>query len=73
MSKKSGQKKSVQFSNTGDEFFEIPNHAWTTKLSENTPAYRNPEERSIQCVAPTSSISRPNYEGNFTLVKHSDY
>jgi len=56
------KKKSVQFSDTGDEFFEIPNHAWTTKLSENTPAYRVPEERSLHSVAPASSISRPNYE-----------
>jgi len=60
--KKSGQKKSVQFSNAGDEFFEIHNHAWTTKLSaENT--HRNLDERTMHCVAPPSSISRPNYEG----------
>lgn len=57
-------KKTVQFSKSKDEVFFDSKNAWTKSLDEIAPTvYRNPEERSVQCVAPPSTLSRPNYEG----------
>lgn len=65
-------KKSVKFSNDSDEvFFEISQNAWTPNLNEATPVYRNPAERNAQCVAPPSTLSRPNYEGKLSYLNES--
>lgn len=54
--------KAVKFSEKTD-FFEISQQAWTPQLEEVQHVYRNPSERSVMCVAPPSTLSRPNYEG----------
>jgi hypothetical protein len=59
-------KKNVQFSsNTEYEVsnsFDTSQHASKTDLSN--PVYKSPHERTLDCVAPSSSMVRPNYEGN---------
>jgi hypothetical protein len=64
------QKKSVQFSAGLDDSFNTTKAGLTPSINRLAPQYRNPEERSTQAqaVAPPSSISRPNYEGNFVLL-----
>jgi hypothetical protein len=55
------ERKKVQFS-AEEETFKT-NIAFTPSLARN-PIYVAPEERSIECVAPSnSSITRPHYEG----------
>lgn len=53
--------KAVKFSEKTD-FFEISQQAWTPQLEEIQHVYRNPSERPAMCVAPPSTLSRPNYE-----------
>jgi hypothetical protein len=63
---KSSMKKSVQFTaDVSDDHFNTTKVGLTPAVSRLTPKYRVPEERSTQaqCVAPPSSITRPNYEG----------
>lgn len=55
-------KKKVQFSNADDDF-NTSKVALTPSVNRLAPTYRVPEERSALCVAPHSTISRPNYEG----------
>jgi hypothetical protein len=57
--------RSVQFSENND-FFEISQQSWTLQLEDKQPIYRNPAERSAMSVAPPSTLSRPNYEGNIS-------
>lgn len=66
------RKKKVQFSSDSDDKesarneFSTTNLGFTPTLNRN-PIYKVPEERSAECVAPSSSISRPNYEGTTIL------
>jgi hypothetical protein len=53
------QKKQVNFASSLEEVFNTAVHASATK----TPVYIKPEDRQAHCVAPPSTISRPNYEG----------
>ena len=58
-------KKKVHFSNhlNDDSLFNTSKIAFTPALNKIKPVYKNLEDRSPACVAPPSSISRPNYEG----------
>ncbi len=57
-------KKSVQFAARDEVFFEISKNNWTKSLDEIKPAvYREPSARLVGCVAPHSTLARPNYEG----------
>ena len=58
-------KKSVQFTGEVEDNFNTSKLGLTPSVNRLTPRYKVPEERSAQaqCVAPPSSISRPNYEG----------
>ena len=59
-------KKNVQFSAEQEDNFNTSKVGLTPSINRLTPRYKVPEERSsqAQCVAPPSSITRPNYEGN---------
>jgi hypothetical protein len=57
-------KKSVNFAAKDEVFFSASSRGWTPALKKIT-AYRNPEERVPECVAPPSTLSRPNHEGLF--------
>ncbi len=59
-------KKTVQFSqDINDDDFNTSKVGLTPSVNRLTPRYKAPEERTaqVQCVAPPSSITRPNYEG----------
>ncbi len=58
-----GERRKVHFSQEDESIFNTSKHALTPALSRILPVYKNPEERSAHCVAPPSTISRPNYEG----------
>ena len=63
---KVGQKKSVQFTaDVGDDQFNTTKTGLTPSVNRLAPRYKEPKQRSAQaqCVAPPSTISRPNYEG----------
>jgi hypothetical protein len=63
---KAPSKKSVQFSaDISDDNFNTTKVGLTPSVNRLAPRYKMPEERSAQaqCVAPPSSITRPNYEG----------
>ena len=56
--------KSVRFSGESNVNYEPITHtyeAFTPKISR-TVEYKNPEERSANCLAPPSSLSKPNCE-----------
>ena len=58
------EQKKVHFSHEDESIFNTMKHALTPALSRITnSSYKVPEERASQCVAPPSTISRPNYEG----------
>lgn len=58
------KKKSVQFSGSGnEELFNTSKIAITPSLKKLNPVFVKPEERSAECVAPPSTLTRPNYEG----------
>mmetsp|Transcript_87018 Transcript_87018/g.170280 ORF Transcript_87018/g.170280 Transcript_87018/m.170280 type:complete len:307 (-) Transcript_87018:82-1002(-) len=62
---KVGQKKSVQFTaDVGDDQFNTTKTGLTPSVNRLAPRYKEPKQRSAQaqCVAPPSTISRPNYE-----------
>jgi hypothetical protein len=68
MSHSTTGKKRVQFDGTAPaDGFNTSKVALTPSVNRLAPAYRVPEERSSQalCVAPPSTISRPNFEGKF--------
>lgn len=62
-------KKSVQFNAevTDHNVFNTSSVGLTPAVNRLTPRYKMPEERSAQaqCVAPPSSITRPNFEGTY--------
>eukprot|EP01039_Chlorochromonas_danica_P003519 gene3519-3855_t len=60
-SSKKEAKKSVNFSEE-NEVFTVSSRNYTPALDDLKPAYRNPTERSVHCVAPPSSLHRPNHE-----------
>lgn len=62
-----GASKSVHFS-AKDDFFETSRQSWTPQLEQKQPVYRNPAERPVMCVAPPSTLSRPNYEGTYLIL-----
>ncbi|KAJ1415834.1 hypothetical protein B484DRAFT_352358 [Ochromonadaceae sp. CCMP2298] len=65
MSHSTTGKKKVQFDGTAPaDGFNTSKVALTPSVNRLAPAYRVPEERSSQalCVAPPSTISRPNFE-----------
>jgi hypothetical protein len=65
----SSSKKSVQFAARDEVFFEISKNNWTKSLDEIAPTvYKDPKERTVGCVAPQSTLSRPNYEGLYLQV-----
>ncbi len=55
-------KRKVHFLQEDESIFNTSKHALTPALSRVLPVYKNPEERLAHCVAPPSTISRPNYE-----------
>lgn len=69
-------KRKVHFNEEDETVFNTSNHALTPVLSHVLPVYKNPEERTANSVAPPSTISRPNYEGNIqlsTVAKNNDF
>ena len=77
MAEKSRGKKSVQFNAdvpADHDNFNTSSVGLTPAVNRLTPRYKMPEERSAQaqCVAPPSSITRPNFEGNFFFMTHED-
>lgn len=68
------EQKKVHFSHEDESIFNTSKHALTPALSRITNStYRVPEERANQCVAPPSTITRPNYEDilkRVTIVIH---
>eukprot|EP00598_Pedospumella_elongata_P005577 CAMPEP_0184973036 /NCGR_PEP_ID=MMETSP1098-20130426/4939_1 /TAXON_ID=89044 /ORGANISM="Spumella elongata, Strain CCAP 955/1" /LENGTH=306 /DNA_ID=CAMNT_0027495455 /DNA_START=107 /DNA_END=1027 /DNA_ORIENTATION=- len=67
MAEKSRGKKSVQFNAdvpADHDNFNTSSVGLTPAVNRLTPRYKMPEERSAQaqCVAPPSSITRPNFE-----------
>ncbi len=64
MEESTSSKKKVSFLPQNESHFNTSKHALTPSLSRIiAPQYQKPEERSAHCVAPPSTISRPNYEG----------
>lgn len=64
-------KKGVQFTtDVHDDNFNTTKVGLTPSAHRLAPQYRVPEERSAQaqCVAPPSSITRPNYEGQISVL-----
>lgn len=66
---KTPSRKGVHFSDKNEEhLFDTSKASLTPALEDITPTYRNPEERPISNVAPESTLSKPNYEGNITFI-----
>ena len=62
-------KKKVHFSQVNDEqLFNTSKIGLTPALNKIKPVYKSLEDRSAGCVAPPSTISRPNYEGFFNTM-----
>ena len=63
-------KKSVQFTAELEDNFNTSKVGLTPSVNRLAPRYKMPEERSTQaqCVAPPSSITRPNYEGRCLMI-----
>lgn len=68
MSTKASSKKSVNFGQNSEVIYSVSTKGWTPALDEIKPTYRQPEERQVHCVAPPSTLSRPNHEGELRLV-----
>eukprot|EP01031_Cornospumella_fuschlensis_P027841 gene27841-33622_t len=62
MSVKGSTKKSVNFGQNSEVIYSVSTKGWTPALDEMKPTYRQPEERQVHCVAPPSTLSRPNHE-----------